>query len=162
MDSRLSLRGNDLEPVLVMFPFGLLAVAVLLDLFEILGGPRLIGTLAYCTVAAAVVSGALTALAVRIGQLNSGHRANARQSAIRLLLDGTVLIVFAVIFMVRMRTPERTAGPGLLFVELLGLAMAGIGSLASAVRPGTGRPRTTSQTVRLAQIIDDPAERSIG
>jgi uncharacterized membrane protein len=160
MGSRLSIRGNDLEPVLLMFPFGLLTVAVLLDLFQALGGPQLIGTLAYWTVAAALISGTVTVLASQIGQMNSGRRTNARRSALRLLLDGTALVLFAVIFMLRMRTPERTAGPGLLVIELLGLAMAGVSSSVGAVSAITRRPRGSAEWP--AQVINDPAERTTG
>lgn len=132
MESRLSFRGNDLEPVLIMFPFGLVTVAVILDVFDGLGGPQLIGTLAYWTVAAALVGGTVTLLAAQIQQISAGYPAGARQSAIRLLLDGSVLVVFAVIWLLRMSTQERTAGPGLLVVELLGLALAGTGMVGSA------------------------------
>src|SRR4051794_19495970 len=142
MDSRLSIRGNDLEPVLVMFPLGLLTVAVLLDLSRVLGAPPLIGTLAFCTVAAGLVGGTMTALAVRIDEI-AGHHARTRPVTLRRLLDGAVLVVFAVTLMLRMRTPERTAGPGVLVIELMGLGVAGVGVLIGAVSPKTGRPRTS-------------------
>jgi len=157
MDSRLSIRGNDLEPVLVMFPLGLLTVAVLLDLSRVLGAPPLIGTLAFCTVAAGLVGGTMTALAVRIDEI-AGHHARTRPVTLRRLLDGAVLVVFAVTLMLRMRTPERTAGPGVLVIELMGLGVAGVGVLIGAVSPKTGRPRTSPRTVRLAQILSDSAE----
>ena len=157
MENRLSIRGNAVEPVLVMFPLGLLAVAVLLDVFHALGGPRIIGTLAYCTVAAGLLGGTMAALATRIGELAAGRRAGAWPAPRRFLLDGAVLVVFAVILLLRMRTPERTAGAGLLILELLGLGMAVAGGLAGAA-PSAARARPGSETSRLAQILDDAAE----
>lgn len=159
MESRLSIRGNPVQPVLMMFPLGLLTVAVLLDLFQVLGGPRLVGTLAYCTVAAGLLGGTLTAFAVRIGEMTSRQRTDVRTTTRRILLDGAVLVVFAVILLLRMRTPERTVGEGLLVVETLGLGMAAAGHRFGEPGRGTGRARTGAETVRLAQILDDPAER---
>lgn len=142
MESRLSIRGNAFAPVLLMFPFGLLTVAVLFDLFQVLGGPRLIGTLAYCTVAAGLVGGTVTALAVRIDELTAVPGADRAPAIRRFLLDGVVLIVFAVILLLRMRTPERTVGPGLLVVELIGLGLAAVGGpIAARYRAAVGRAR---------------------
>ena len=158
MENRLSIRGNAVEPVLVMFPLGLLAVAVVLDVFQLLGGPRIIGTLAYCTVVAGLLGGMATALAVRIGELTAGARAGTRPSTRRFLLDAGVLVVFAVVLMLRMRTPERTAGPGLLLVEMIGLSMAVVAGVAAAAPPSVRRTRAGAATVLLAQLLDDPAE----
>jgi uncharacterized membrane protein len=162
MESRLSIRGNACAPVLVMFPLGLLTVAVLFDVFQVLGGPRFVGTLAYCTVAAGLVGGTVTALAVRIDEVTAGRRPAGGPVSRRFLLDGAVLVVFAVILLLRMRTPERTAGPGLVMVELLGLSLAAVGGLTGAVPRGGGRARTGPETVRLAQIFAGPAAPSSG
>jgi len=153
MENRLSIRGNAVEPVLLMFPLGLLAVAVVLDVFYLLGGPRIIGTLAYCTVVVGLLGGMTTAVAVRIGGPTTGARATRR-----FLLDAAVLVVFAVVLMLRMRTPERTVGPGLLLVELIGLSMAVVAGVAGAAPPSVRRARAGAATVRLAQLLDDPAE----
>ncbi|PRY30848.1 DUF2231 domain-containing protein [Pseudosporangium ferrugineum] len=155
MQSRLHVRGNGVEPVLLMFPLGLLAVAVLLDLFHAAGGPDLLGTLAYCTVAAGLLSGSLSTIVVRLDHLATGRSGPARPATIRFLLDGGVLLGFAVILLLRMRTPERTAGPGLLLLELAGLGMAGAGTLIGAALPGPGPARTSAETVRLAQILGE-------
>ena len=130
----LSVRGNAVEPVLLMFPLGLLTVAVILDLFHALGGPQLIGTLAYCTVVVGLLGGTMAALATRIGEATARHRTGAGQLPRRFLLDAAVLVVFAVILLIRTRTPERTAGAGLLLVEVVGLGMAGIAGLTGSSR----------------------------
>ena len=151
-ESRLGVRGNPFAPVLMMFPLGLLTVAVLFDVFQVLGGPGLIGTLAYCTVAAGLVGGTTRAIATRIDEVTAG-----RPATLRLLLDGAVLTVFAVVLLLRMGTPERTVGPGLLLVELLGLGLAAVGGLTGAAPPRDRRARRGAETVRLGQILDDPA-----
>ena len=157
MESRLSFQRNDLEPVLLMFPFGLVSVAVILDVFDLLGGPGLIGTLAYWTVAAALVGGTLTLLAAQVRTMCGGRRANARQSVLRGRLDGGVLIIFAVIWLLRMSTQERTVGPGLLVVELLGLALAGIG-VAVAVPAAARQQRGSNETARSGSILPSAAQ----
>jgi uncharacterized membrane protein len=155
MENRLSIRGNAVEPVLLMFPLGLLAVAVVLDVFQMSGGPRIIGTLAYCTVIAGLLGGTTTVLAVRIGEMATGSRAEAKAATRRFLLHAAVLVVFAVVLLVRMRTPERTAGPGLLLIELMGLSMAMVAGVApSSLR----RARGGAANVRLAQLLDDPQQ----
>jgi uncharacterized membrane protein len=156
MANRLSIRGNAVEPVLLMFPLGLLAVAVVLDVFHLLGGPRIIGTLAYCTVVAGLVGGMTTALAVRLGRMTVGAPAGSGPATRRFLLDAAVLVVFAVVVMLRMRTPERTAGPGLLLVELLGLSIAVVTGVAAAAPPDVRRAGAGTATVRLAQLLDHP------
>jgi hypothetical protein len=88
----------------------------------------------------------------------AGRRTPARPVTRRFLLDGAVLVVFAVVLLLRMRTPERTAGAGLLLVELLGLGMAIAGGLTATAPPGAGRARTGAEISRLAQILDDAAE----
>ncbi|RSM69586.1 hypothetical protein DMB66_11400 [Actinoplanes sp. ATCC 53533] len=150
MENRLCIRGNAVAPILLMFPLGLLAVAVVLDVSHLLGGPRIIGTLAYCTVVLGLVGGMTTAFAVRIGELTTGGRAATR----RFLLDAAVLVVFAVVLLLRMRTPERTVGPGLLLVELVGLSMAVVAGVAGAAPPSVRRADGAA-TVRLAQLLDD-------
>jgi uncharacterized membrane protein len=158
MQIRLSIRGNAVEPILLMFPLGLLTVAVVLDVFQLLGGPPIIGTLGYCTVVAGLLGGMTTALAVRLGEMTTGARTRARPATRRFLLDAAVLVVFAVVLMLRMRTPERTVGPGLLLVELVGLGMAVVAGTAFATPPARRREGAGAATVRLAQLLDGPAE----
>jgi uncharacterized membrane protein len=150
------IREHTLTPVLFMFPLGLLMVAVILDVFEVLGGPAVIGTLGYCTVAAGVVSGVARTLARRIDDLSAHHQADAGSSARRFLLDGTVLLFFAVIVLLRMRTPERTVGPGLLALEFLGLGVAAASALAGALPALAGRALRETGTVRLTDLLDNP------
>jgi uncharacterized membrane protein len=138
METRLSVRGNAVQPVLLMFPLGLLAVAVILDVSRLLGAPTLVGTLAYCTVVAGLVGGTVTAIAVWIDRITVRQTMGARTETVRRLLDLAVLIAIAVILLLRMRTPERTAGPGLVALEALGVGVAGTATWWD-IRLGGGR-----------------------
>jgi uncharacterized membrane protein len=129
MDSRLRIAGQAIQPVLVMFPLGLFMMAVIFDLADIGGAPHIVGALAYWNIVAGLIGGILAALAgaVDLMLVRGGTRAK-RIGVLQGLMNMGVLILFAVILMVRMRTPDRVAGPGLFVVELLALAAAVFGA----------------------------------
>jgi len=129
MDSRLRIAGEAIQPALVMFPLGLFAMAVLFDLAELLGAPEIIGALGYWNIVAGLIGGVLAALAgaVDLMFVRNGTRAK-RLGVLRGLMNMGVLILFAVVLMLRMRTADRVAGGGLFAVELLALAAAIFGA----------------------------------
>lgn len=128
MESRLRIAGQAVQPVLVMFPLGLFAMAVMFDAGNVLGGPQILGALAYWNIVAGLVSGVLAGLASAIDLVFVRSRTPAKRMGVLLvLINMGVLILFAVILMLRMRTPDRVAGGGLLAVELLSLVAAVFG-----------------------------------
>ena len=75
MESRLRIAGQAVHPLLVMFPLGLFTMAVLFDIGNLLGGPDILGALAYWNIVAGLTGGALVVLASAIDLLlvrNSG------------------------------------------------------------------------------------------
>ena len=129
MESRLRIAGQAVQPVLVMFPLGLFSMAVLFDLANLLGAPSIIGALAYWNIVAGLIGGVLVALAGAIDLMfvRNGTRAK-RIGVLQGLMNLGVLILFAVILMLRMRTPDRVAGGGVFTVELLALGAAAFGA----------------------------------
>jgi uncharacterized membrane protein len=129
MDSRLRIADQAVQPVLVMFPLGLFAMAVLFDLGNLFGGPDILGALAYWNVVAGLIGGVLAAAASAIDLMFVRNGTAAKRSGVlQGLVNMGVLLIFAVILMVRMRTPDRVAGGGLVAVELLALAGAVFGA----------------------------------
>jgi uncharacterized membrane protein len=129
MESRLSISGQAVQPVLVMFPLGLFAMAVLFDVGNLLGGPNILGALAYWNIVAGLVGGVLVALATAIDLVFIRNGTAAKRAGVLVaLVNMGVLILFAVILMLRMRTPDRVAGGGLLAVELVALGAAAFGA----------------------------------
>jgi uncharacterized membrane protein len=129
MESRLRIADQAVQPVLVMFPLGLFAMAVLFDLGNLLGGPDLLGALAYWNIVAGLVGGVLAALAGAVDLMFVANGTPAKRAGVlRSLVNMGVLILFAVILMLRMRAADRVAGGGLLAVELLALAAAVFGA----------------------------------
>jgi uncharacterized membrane protein len=125
MDSRLRIAGQAVQPVLVMFPLGLFSMAVLFDLADLLGAPQIIGQLAYWNICAGLVGGILAALAGAVDMMMTRAGSQAKRAGVlQGLMNMGVLILFAVLLMLRMRTPDRVVGGGLFVVELLALAGA--------------------------------------
>jgi uncharacterized membrane protein len=129
MESRLRIAGQAIQPVLVMFPLGLFAMAVLFDLADLLGAPDIIGALAFWNIIAGLIGGVLAALANAIDLMFVRNGTPAKRIGVMQGLSNMgVLILFAVILMLRMRTPDRVAGGGLFAIELLALGAAVFGA----------------------------------
>lgn len=132
MHTRLRVAGQAVHPVLVMFPLGLFAIAIIFDLAHLLGAPAIVGALAYWNVVAGLVSGVLAASAGALDLMFVPQGTPEKRAGVLSgLLNMGVLILFAVILMVRMGVPGRVAGGGLFVVELLALAGAGVGAWMS-------------------------------
>jgi uncharacterized membrane protein len=128
MESRLKIAGQAVQPILVMFPLGLFAMAVIFDLANLLGAPAIVGSLAYWNVVAGLVGGVAAAVAGAI-DLGFVRRPDTKRiGVLRALLNMGVLILFAVILMVRVGDPDRQAGVGLFLLEILALAISGFGA----------------------------------
>lgn len=128
MESRLSVAGQAVQPILVMFPLGLFAMAVMFDMADLLGGPSILGALAYWNIIAGLIGGLLATLAGAVDVMFVRHSGARRLGVLRGLLNMGVLVIFTVILMLRVRDPERVVSGGLFLVELLALALAGYGA----------------------------------
>ena len=128
MESRLKIAGQAVQPILVMFPLGLFAMALIFDAANLLGGPAILGTLAYWNVVAGLVAGVLATIAGAV-DLAFVHRPQVKRiGVLRMLVNMGVLFLFAVILMVRVGNPDRAAGSGLFLLEVLALAVSGFGA----------------------------------
>jgi uncharacterized membrane protein len=107
-----------------MFPLGLFTMAVLFDLGDLLGGPEIIGSLAYWNIVGGLIGGVLVVLASAIDLAFVRNGAAKRIGVLRNLMHMGVLVLFAVILMLRMQSPDRVAGWGLLAVEVISLTAA--------------------------------------
>lgn len=62
MESRVKLFGHPVHPMLVVFPLGLLATAVIFDIVYLLTGSELLPTASFYMIAAGVLGGLLAAI----------------------------------------------------------------------------------------------------
>jgi uncharacterized membrane protein len=139
MQSRLRLAGQAVHPLLLMFPLGLFALVVIFDLAGLLGAPRLIGSLAQCTLVAGLAGGTLAISVAWFDVMSVRDRPVARPGVLGVLLDLGILVLFAVIALLRLHHANRSAGPGLVGLEAAGLVVG----MSSAWFTGRldGRPR---------------------
>jgi uncharacterized membrane protein len=128
MESRLKIAGQAVQPILVMFPLGLFVMALIFDVANLLGGPGILGTLAYWNIVAGLLGGVLATLAGAIDLAFVRRPEAKRVGVLRVLLNMAVLILFAVILMVRVGSQDRAAGAGLFLIEVLAIGVAGFGT----------------------------------
>ena len=128
MESRLNVAGQTVQPILMLFPLGLFAMAVMFDMADLLGGPNILGALAYWNIVAGLVGGALVTVAVAVDVMFARHSRDRRLGVLHSLLNVGVLVLFAVIAMLRVQAADRAVGGGLFFIELLALGLAGFGA----------------------------------
>ncbi|MBQ1072652.1 DUF2231 domain-containing protein [Micromonospora sp. C31] len=127
MESRLKVLGHPVHPMLVMFPVGLLATAVLFDLVDTVGGPDFLGEVAYWNITVGLVGGLLAAAAGTFDLLAipSGTRAK-RVALTHAAANVAVILLFAAIWAVRLNADSRAAGGALIAIEVVALAILGV------------------------------------
>ena len=129
MESRLKLLGHPIHPMLVMFPLGLFVTAVIFDFADIIGGPAMLGEVAYWNIVAGLIGGVLAAAAglVDYVAIPAGTRAK-RVGTAHALINLAVMVLFAVSWLVRMGAERHAAGGGMFTLELLALAGGAVGA----------------------------------
>jgi uncharacterized membrane protein len=136
VESRLRIGDNAVHPLLLMFPLGLFTIAIIVDVATMGGAPRLLATVAYWNIVAGLIGGTLAVSVASIDIVSARQTRAARVGTIGVLLDLGVLLVFAVVALIRLRTHDRGTDLGLLLVEVLGLAAAAVSTwLAGRLGP---------------------------
>ncbi len=169
MESRVKLFGHPVHPVMIVFPLGLLSVAVLFDVIGLITRDGLWSVVAYYMIGAGIIGGLLAAI---IGWLDwSAIPANTRAHSVGLLHGGmntVVILMFSASWLLRRGEP---ATPSMLALGLCfaALGIAGIagwlgGELVTRLGVGvddgahlnapnslSGRPASEQSTNRAAQ-----------
>ena len=125
MESRVKLLGHPIHPMLIVFPLGLLATAVIFDIIYLIAGNRLLATASYYMIGAGVLGGLLAAIFGFIDWL--GLPANSRAKTIGLWHGiGNVVIVglFAVSWLLRGNNVDFIPDGLALILSFAGVAMA--------------------------------------
>jgi uncharacterized membrane protein len=122
MASGAKLFGHPIHQMLIVFPLGLLAMAVIFDVIRLAGGSPALGTAAYYMIAAGVVSGLVAAVFGLIDWLAIPSQTRAKSvGAWHAVGNVVVVLLFAVSWWLRSR--GRESPPMLAFVT----ALAGVG-----------------------------------
>ena len=150
MESRATVLGQPVNPVLMLLPLGILTTAAIADLGAMLSGLRLFATIAHADMIPGLIVGlvALCALLVDLLTARSGTAARAVLTVVCTAF-GAAIALFAVIFSVESDVDAGNAG--LFFVELLALAS---GFAAVWLARGLGKGRLPGWL-----LSDEPVQR---
>ncbi|MFG1915816.1 DUF2231 domain-containing protein [Micromonospora sp. NPDC048898] len=164
MESRLKVLGHPVHPMLVMFPVALLATAVLFDVVDTVGGPDLLGEVAYWNITVGLIGGLLAAAAGSFDLLAipTGTRAK-RVGLLHAAANVAVILLFAAVWAVRLNADSRAAGGALVAIEVVAVGILGIsawlgGELVDRLgvgvdrdagldAPSSLRPQTSTQRI---------------
>jgi uncharacterized membrane protein len=121
MESRAKLFGHPIHQMLIVFPLGLLATALVFDAVQLITGEGFWSTLAYWMIAAGVVSGLLAAPFGLIDWLAipSGTRAK-RIGAVHGAGNVVVVALYGLSWLMRTGDPSSPAVPALALAFLGG------------------------------------------
>jgi len=123
MESRAKLFGHAIHPILIVFPMGLLATAVIFDVIAIVRGNGIWSDRAYAMIGAGIIGGLLAAVFGFIDWLAIPKGTRAKSvGLIHAVVNDLALILFAVSWWLRR---GRTVDPGT-FALVLSFAGAGV------------------------------------
>lgn len=124
MESKAKLLGHPIHPMLIPFPLGLLGMAVIFDVIQLLGGTRLLGHAAWYMIAAGILSGLLAAVfgAIDWLALPAGTRAK-RIATVHGLGNVGIVVLFAIAWLLRRDSPADASGLPIV-LEVIGLLSA--------------------------------------
>ena len=125
MESKVKLFGHPIHPMLIVFPLGLLSIAVLFDVVRIFTGNDVFASVAFWNIAAGIVGGLAAALFGLLDWLNIPAGTRAKQ--IGLLHGGgnvVVVALFAISWLLRMGEPNYVPGTLAFVLGLVAVLLA--------------------------------------
>ena len=127
MESRAKFLGHAVHPILIVFPLGLLATAVVFDVIYLIWGSADMASVAYWMMAAGIVGGLIAAPFGLIDWLAIPNGTRAKTIGLMHGLSNFVaLLLFIASWAMRYNFPERPDTLASVF-SFLGFAMAGLG-----------------------------------
>jgi uncharacterized membrane protein len=125
MESRLKLLGHPIHPMLIVFPLGLLATAVIFDIVYVASGNADLATFSYFALIAGVVGGLLAAVFGLLDWMKIPKDTRARRiGAIHGVGNVVVTGLFLLSLLTRWGDPEFLPGTLPLILGLLGAVLA--------------------------------------
>jgi uncharacterized membrane protein len=125
MESRVKLLGHPVHPMLIIYPLGLLSMAVIFDILYLIFNNRLLPTASYYMIAAGILGGLLAAIFGFIDWLGLPNNSRAKNIGLWHGL-GNVLIVglFAVSWFLRSDNVDFVPDGFALSLSFAGTALA--------------------------------------
>lgn len=127
MESKVKVLGHPIHPILIVFPMGLLATAVIFDILYLIRGTAEFALVSYWMIAAGVIGGLVAAA---FGFLDwAAIPGGTRAKRIGLMHGaGNVVVValFAVSWFMRLNDPSHLPPTLSIVLELMGAGIAGV------------------------------------
>src|SRR5688572_22903174 len=125
MESRVKLFGHPVHPMLVVFPLGLLATAVIFDILYLIFGNRLLPTASYYMIAAGILGGLLAAIFGFVDWMALPNGSRAKNIGLwHVLGNVTIVGLFAVSCLVRGNNVDFVPDITALILSFAGAALA--------------------------------------
>src|SRR5919109_3827499 len=125
MESREKFFGHPVHPMLIVFPLGLLATAVIFDILYLIFGNRLLPTASYYMIAAGVLGGLLAAIFGFIDWLALPNNSRAKSIGLWHGLGNVVIVgLFAISWLLRGGNVDFVPDGLALILSFAGVALA--------------------------------------
>jgi uncharacterized membrane protein len=127
MESRAKLFGHAIHPMLIVFPLGLLATAVIFDVITLVTGNGNWSAMAHYMIAAGVIGGLLAAVFGLVDWLAIPNHTRAKTIGLwHGVTNVTVVLLFTVSWFLRREQPDAP-GTQALALSFIGVALALLG-----------------------------------
>src|ERR671919_543979 len=124
MESRVKLFGHPVHPMLIVYPLGLLSMAVIFDILYLIFGNRLLPTASYYMIAAGVLGGLLAAIFGFIDWLGLPNNSRAKNIGLWHGIGNFVIVVlFAISWLLRRGDANLIPGGLALILSFVGIAL---------------------------------------
>lgn len=125
MESRVKLFGHPVHPMLIVFPLGLLATAVIFDILFLASNNRLLPTASYYMIAAGILGGLLAAIFGFIDWLALPNGSRAKSIGLWHGIGNVVIVgLFAVSWLLRGNNVDFVPDGLALILSFAGTALA--------------------------------------
>lgn len=125
MESRVKLFGHPVHPMLIVFPVGLLATAVIFDILHMASGNPVLATVSFYMIAAGVVGGLLAAIFGLIDWLALPNNSRAKSIGGWHGIGNVVIVVlFAASWLLRGNNPNFVPDTFAMLLSFAGFALA--------------------------------------
>ncbi len=124
MESRLKLFGHPIHPMLIVFPLGLLVMALIFDILYLITQNGTWALVAYYDIAAGVIGGLIAAVFGLIDWLSIPGGTRAKRIGLLHGLGNVVIVVlFIISWLIRHGDPHRIPSTGAFLLALIGIAL---------------------------------------
>src|ERR1043165_9741599 len=125
MESRVKIAGHPVHPMLIVFPAGLFATAVIFDILYLIFRNAMFNTVSFYIIAAGVVGGLLAAIFGFIDWLALPNNSRAKHiGGWHGLGNFVIVVLFAVSWLLRYRDPNFMPSSFALVLSFAGIVLA--------------------------------------